>query len=189
MRLRPARSMRRINSQAWSRYSVKKPRKNYVKAMPHTSLLVFKMGKDSDVYDLHAVLESAQDVQLRSNSLESARQACNKYLETELQGTYFLRVVPYPHQVIREKRMATGAGADRVSKGMTMSFGKPSSVAARVYSGQNVFYLKLPSSKRAVAKEAFRRAASKLSGTYKIKFISRRPEAAAGAMQQAADAS
>jgi large subunit ribosomal protein L10e len=170
MRLRPARSMRTINNQAFSRYSIKKPRKNYVKAMPHTSLLVFRMGKANQNYDMHVVLESEQNVQIRSNSLESARQAANKHLESELAGSYYLTVVPFPHQVIREKRMATGAGADRVSKGMTLSYGKPTSVAARLYKGQAVFALDISSSKRLVAKEAFRRASSKMSGTYKIKF-------------------
>ncbi len=162
--------MRTINSQAWSRYSIKKPRKNYIKAMPHTSLLIFKMGKDSSDYDIRASLTSNQNVQLRSNALESARQAANKYMETEMAGSFDFRVLTYPHHVVREKKMATGAGADRISKGMTLVFGKPSSVAARVYVGQAVFAVKSYGAKRAVVHEALRRAASKLSGTYKIKF-------------------
>ncbi len=170
MRLRPARSMRTINSQAWSRYSIKKPRKNYIKAMPHTSLLIFKMGKESGDYEIRATLTSNQNVQIRSNALEAARQAVNKYLEREMSGQYDLRVLTYPHQVIREKKMATGAGADRISKGMTLVFGKPSSVAARIYVDQPVFALKTYGNKRAVAHEGLKRAASKLSGTYKIKF-------------------
>jgi hypothetical protein len=43
-KLRPARSVRSILSQPWARYSVKKPKKNYVKSLPHTSLTVFNMG-------------------------------------------------------------------------------------------------------------------------------------------------
>ena len=45
-KLRPARSVRGIHSQAWARYSVKKPKKNYVKSLPHTSLMIFNMGMD-----------------------------------------------------------------------------------------------------------------------------------------------
>ena len=170
MRLRPARSVRKINSQAWSRYSIRKPRKNYVKALPHTSLLVFKMGTPKDDYNTVASLLSEQNVQIRSNSLEAARQAANKYLETSIAGNYYLKVMTYPHNVIREKKFATGAGADRISKGMTLTFGKPVSVAARVFKGTAVFSVRTNLSKKTFVKEALRRAASKLSGTYKVAF-------------------
>ncbi len=168
MKLRPARSVRSIHSQAWARYSVKKPRKNYIKALPHTSLLIFKMGVNKPGYDLVLTLTSNQYVQLRSNSLEAARQVANKYLERELINDYFLRLLPYPHSVIREKKRATGAGADRISQGMSLSFGGPSSVAARVKEGQTVLELKTVSSNKNIAREALSRASKKLSGTYNI---------------------
>ncbi len=171
MRIRPARAVRSMHAtQPWSRYSISKPRKNYVKSMPHTSLLIFNMGKNKKGLDLVATLESEQDVQLRSNALEAARQVSNKHLERELQDNYHMRVITFPHHVIREKKMATGAGADRISKGMTLAFGKASSVAARVHKGQKVFEVKVVSAKRDVAMLALKRAASKLSGTYKIRF-------------------
>jgi ribosomal protein L16/L10AE len=53
---------------------------------------------------------------------------------------------------------------------MTLAFGKASSVAARVHKGQKVFEVKVVSAKRDVAMLALKRAASKLSGTYKIRF-------------------
>ncbi len=168
MKLRPARSVRGIHSQAWARYSVKKPRKNYIKALPHTSLLIFKMGASKPTYDIMLSLTSNQYVQLRSNTLEAARQVANKYLERELMNDYFLRLLPYPHSVIREKKRATGAGADRISQGMSLSFGGPSSVAARVQEGQTVFELKTTSAHKDVGREALARAAKKMSGTYDI---------------------
>ncbi len=168
MKLRPARTMRSIASQAWSRYSVKKPRKNYVKALPHTSLLIYRMGVEKPGYEIHMTLNADQYIQVRSNSLEAARLTANKYLEREIPGEYFFRIITVPHQVIREKKRATGAGADRLSQGMYMSFGKPVSVAARLKNGQPVFEVKAMSGSRAVAKEALRRASSKLSGTYSI---------------------
>ena len=168
MKLRPARTMRTPNSQAWSRYSVKKPKKSYVKALPHTSLLVFRMGVDKPSYELSFRLCSNQRVQIRSNSLEAARQVANKHLEREIPGNYFFRVVTYPHNVIREKKRATGAGADRLSQGMSLSFGKGISVAARVGKGQGVIEVKADKNNRRIAMEALKRAASKLSGTYKI---------------------
>ncbi|MDE1824696.1 MAG: 50S ribosomal protein L16 [Candidatus Micrarchaeota archaeon] len=168
MKLRPARSVREIRSQAWARYSVKKPKKNYIKALPHTSLLIFNMGMDKDTYDLKLTLDSRQYVQLRSNALESARQVANKFLEKSLATNYYFKILTYPHNVIREKKRATGAGADRISQGMSLSFGSPSSLAARIKKGQSVLMIKTSSTNRKVAEEALHRAASKLSGTYSI---------------------
>jgi large subunit ribosomal protein L10e len=168
MKLRPGRTMRKINSQAYARYSVKKPKKNYIKALPRTALLVFNMGVRKPNYELTFTLRSKQNVQIRSNSLNAARLAANMYLEKEIPGEYSMRVVPFPHNVIREKKFATGAGADRVSQGMTLSFGKPSAVAARVYEGQAVFELKTNAENKDIAREALRRATTKLSGTYSV---------------------
>ncbi len=168
MKLRPARCVRGLKSQPWARYSVKKPRKNYIKALPHTSLLVFKMGSEKE-YENTIALESDQYVQLRSNALEAARQVANKHLESNLVNDYKFRILVYPHSVIREKKRAMGAGADRISQGMTLSFGSPSSVAARVYKNQRIFEVKINSQNKNIGREAMKRAASKLSGTYSIR--------------------
>ena len=100
-RIRPARTVRDIHSQAWARYSQKKPKKNYIRALPHTSLLVFNMGVDKDNYDLKATLNTTYPIQLRSNALEAARQIINKYLEIKIPGGYYFKVLVYPHNVIR----------------------------------------------------------------------------------------
>jgi large subunit ribosomal protein L10e len=168
-RIRPARTMRNPNSQAWARYSLRKPRKNYVRALPHTSLLVFNMGTNKTTYDLEVNLCPEQPIQLRSNALEAARQIANKYLETEIPLEFSFKVLVYPHNVIREHKMASGAGADRISRGMSLAFGRPSMVAARIRKGQPVLKIMTLKKHRKVALEAFRRASSKLSGTYKIK--------------------
>ncbi|MDE1828444.1 MAG: 50S ribosomal protein L16 [Candidatus Micrarchaeota archaeon] len=168
-RIRPGRAVRKINSQAWSRYSVKKPRKNFVKALPHTSLLVFNMGTRKDDFDIIMRLVCQDNVQLRSNSLEAARQVSNKYLDREIGvQMYQYKIIPYPHNVLREKKFATGAGADRISQGMTLSFGRPTAVAARIFSGSTVFELKTYASHKKVGQVALHRASDKLSGHYKI---------------------
>ncbi|MDE1810977.1 MAG: 50S ribosomal protein L16 [Candidatus Micrarchaeota archaeon] len=167
-RIRPARTMRYLKSQPWARYSLKKPRKNYIRAMPHTSLLVFNMGVEKDTYDMKLELKSEQYIQLRSNAIESARLVSNKYLENNIPANYRFRVLVYPHSVIREHKMATGAGADRISQGMSLSFGRPVSVAARIKEGQPIFMVMTNKANRTVAVKAMRRAAAKLSGTYKV---------------------
>jgi len=161
--------MRNPNSQAWARYSLKKPRKNYIRALPHTSLLVFNMGVNKDTYDLDVRLNTEEPIQLRSNAIESARQAINKYLETEIPLNYSLKVLVYPHNVIREHKMATGAGADRISRGMSQAFGRPTSIAARVRKGQSIFKIRTMNGNKKVVQEALRRAMTKLSGTYKVR--------------------
>ena len=168
-RLRPARTMRDPNSQTWARYSLKKPKKNYIRALPHTALLVFNMGANKPEFDLELTLRPERKVQLRSNALEAARQVANKYLEATIPEGYQFKVLVYPHNVIREHKMATAAGADRVSRGMSLSFGKPVSIAARIKQDQPVFLLKTMKENREVAVHALKRAAAKLSGTYKIR--------------------
>ncbi len=168
-RLRPARTCRTPNSQAWARFSLKKPRKNYVRAMPRRSIIVFNMGKDSNAFDTTMTLNTTERIQLRSNALESARQITNRYLENNIPGEYYFRVLVFPHNVIREHKMATGAGADRISQGMSMAFGSPVSVAARVNANQPIFMVKTDKKNIVFVKEAYRRAGTKLSSLYKIK--------------------
>ncbi len=168
-RLRPARTCRTPNSQAWARYSLRRPRKNYIRALPHTSLLVFKMGVESKSYDSEYTLNSEVPIQLRSNSLEAARLVANKFLEMNIPGQYLFTVKVYPHNVIREHKMATGAGADRISQGMKVNaFGKPVSIAARIRPGQPILMVRTGGQNAKVAKHALKRAMSKLSGSYKI---------------------
>ena len=45
---------------------------------------------------------------------------------------YHLKIRVYPHHIVRENPMATGAGADRVQDGMRKAFGKPVSSVAMV---------------------------------------------------------
>ena len=51
---------------------------------------------------------------------------------------YHLKLRVYPHQIVRENPMATGAGADRVQSGMRNAFGKPISVEAIVKKDQRI---------------------------------------------------
>jgi large subunit ribosomal protein L10e len=75
---------------------------------------------------------------------------------------FHLKLRTYPHHVIRENKQATGAGADRVSSGMRMAFGKAVGTAARVEAGQKLFTLGIPLSYLNHAKVALTRAGHKL---------------------------
>lgn len=167
MGIRPGRCYHK-RERAYTRVAMRVPRKSYVKGVPASKIHQFEIGKKGD-YPITLHLTTAQDVQLRSNCLEAARVAATKYLTTNLgENNFFLKVRVYPHHVLRENPLATGAGADRFSSGMRRSFGKPIGQAARVKAEQKIMTVYAPEGKAAEAKEALRRAATKLPGKCKI---------------------
>lgn len=175
MGLRPARTCRYINKRAFTRYSKKKPDKSYIKAMPHPNMHVYRMGDKAKKYDVQYDLVAEEDVQIRDNSIESGRQAANKYLEKLIPMQYYFLVRVYPHHIVRENKMITGAGADRLQKGMRKAFGRPTSRAARVHSGQIVFSIWMNGQQAPIIREAIRRAKLKLAGRFRL--VQRLPEA------------
>lgn len=167
MGLRPARTVRAYEGQAWARISQRKPRKSFVKGAPHPRVRQYNMGTDKR-FELEIELVPEQAIQLRDNAIEAARQAANKYLEKTLVDDYFLQVVAYPHLVVREHAALGVAGADRISKGMKRAFGKPKGRLARVRAGDAVFRARIFKKDLHVLKEALRRAQSKMSGSYAL---------------------
>lgn len=168
MGLRPAKTCRSLEKTAWTRYSKKKPRKSYVKSMPHLSLLVYEMGSRKQPFDFTYNLIAEEDVQLRDNSLEAARQAANKYLEKVIPNLYFFKVRVFPHNVIRENKMIAGAGADRLQKGMRLAYGRSTDRAARINTGQPVFTIHVAKANMSHIEEAYRRAKRKMSGRFRM---------------------
>ncbi len=155
---KPARMYRRITGPAYTR-------KEFIAGIPQPRIHEFEHGdlKNSDrfEYTLHLVAE--EDCQIRHTALEAARVSANKYLMTAVGGTnYYLKIRVYPHHVLREHKMATGAGADRISSGMSMAFGKPVGTAARVKSGETVIIVKVNAQDIEKAKEALKKAKMKL---------------------------
>ena len=58
--------------------------------------------------------------------------------------------------------MATGAGADRISSGMRMAFGKPVGTAARVHPGEIIMVGRVDAANAKVLKDALHKASIKL---------------------------
>jgi large subunit ribosomal protein L10e len=166
MGIRPAKTVRDADKVAWTRYSKRKPRKSYITSMPHADLHQFRMGAMKDDFDLVIHMRSLQPIIIRDNSMESARQAANKLLETNMPGAYYFHVRVFPHHVVRENKMIAGAGADRLQKGMRRAFGRPSDRAARLQKGTDLFTIYARKSKAGTIKKALQKAAKKLSGTY-----------------------
>jgi large subunit ribosomal protein L10e len=122
-----------------------------------------------DDYPVEISLRPEETLQIRHGSLESARLSANRHLVKELgEGNYKMVLRKFPHQVLRENKQATGAGADRVSDGMRQAFGKPVGTAARVGKGENIFTAYCEPEQADAVKEAFRRAYNKMSPPCRI---------------------
>ncbi|RLF35880.1 MAG: 50S ribosomal protein L16, partial [Thermoplasmata archaeon] len=100
---------------------------------------------------------------------EAARISANRVMEKQAgSSNYRLRIKVYPHNVIRENKQATGAGADRVSQGMRASYGKAVGTVARVKPGQVIMTIDTTKQFFVHAKNALRRAGMKISSPFKI---------------------
>jgi large subunit ribosomal protein L10e len=168
MGIRPGRAIRDADKVAWTRFSRRKPKKSFIKSMPHADLHQFRMGVMKPDYDCVMTLRSEEPIILRDNAIESARQSSNKHLEKMTAGAYYLMVRVYPHHVIRENKMIAGAGADRLQKGMRQSFGRPMDRAARLGAGTPLFTVYSYKANAEHMKLALVRAMRKLSGKYRI---------------------
>ena len=159
-RLRKFAAYRRLD-RPYTRTS-KYKKKSYVKALPRHIIVRFVMGNLKKNFKYTFELKSKDNLNIRHNSIESARQSSNRLLEKELGKEYRLQIVIFPHHILRENPVAAGAGADRFSTGMSHNFGKPHTVAARVKKGQTMFKLSVDKGKIGIAREALKRIQHKL---------------------------
>ncbi|MCS7094149.1 MAG: 50S ribosomal protein L16 [Candidatus Aenigmarchaeota archaeon] len=157
MALRPARTIRRLE-RPYTRVSQKNPRKSYVVGVPFPKIHQFRMGNPNGDFDVALYLVSKDGVQIRHNALEAARISSHGFLEKKIGSqNYYMQILKYPFHVIREKPIATGAGADRYSQGMRLSFGKPVGTSLQVKPGMKLVMVKTKKEFLDVAKEALRR--------------------------------
>jgi len=170
MGLRPGRKVRRVE-RPYTRVSKKVPRKSYVVGVPSPKIHQFEMGNKEGNFNSVLYLISKRAVQIRHNALEAGRIVAHKFLEKKIgSSNYFLKFLVYPHHVIREKPIATGAGADRFSQGMRLSFGKPVGVACQVKPNQRIVMLKINKENLEIGKQALKRLSSKLPTPTSIEF-------------------
>ncbi len=167
MALRPGRCYRKLH-RPYTRQSRKKPRKSYVKGVPGPRIRRFNIGDINGKYDRVVLLVSQGEGNIRHNALEASRMSAVGYMEKKSGKTFFFRVRTYPHHVMRENPLATGAGADRFQQGMRQSFGKPIGLAARVFEGQVIAEFWCRKEHEAHAREALRRMKNKLPLKCKI---------------------
>ena len=169
MGLRPAKCYRTMK-RPYSRTSVRVQKKAFITGVPASKIREFEMGNKKAPFDWKIELITKRAVQIRSNAMEAARVTGNKTLEKNA-GTsnYHFRLTKYPHHVLRENCMATGAGADRFSTGMAKAFGKNVGTAARVQAGETVVYVRLNNQFFDLGKTTLKKAGLKLGIAGKLK--------------------
>ena len=156
MPLRPAKAYRHFSGPAYTR-------RDFVEGVPGTRVTFFDMGNPAGDFPIEMSLVAREAGQIRHNAIEAARIAANRLLETKVgKERYHLKIRIYPHQILRENPMAIGAGADRISDGMRLAFGRPIGTAARISVGQRVITVRAAEGFGPVAKESLQRAAGKL---------------------------
>ncbi len=131
--LRPGHCNRDIE-RAYTRKSKFKS-KGYVKAVPHSKIVKYIFGDIHKKFSYQVDYVARGPVQIRHNALESVRQIVNRRLSTDIGKNYCMMVRGHPHHVIREHKMLTGAGADRMSPGMAHAFGRPIGLAVQARKG------------------------------------------------------
>lgn len=155
MTRKPGSMYREIKGQAYCR-------REYMGGVPASRITQFEHGVKGD-YPVRMTLRAVEQCQIRHIALEAARISANRLLAKKI-GTagYHLKIRVYPHNVLRENKIATGAGADRISEGMRAAFGKPIGTAARIKPDQGLITLETTATHIATAKQALKRAAIKL---------------------------
>ena len=162
---KPAKMYRQIKSQSYTR-------RKYMGGVPHNRISQYEMGNKKGTFLIQLNLIANEQCQIRHTSLEACRIAANRYIQRKA-GTqgYFLKIRIYPHEVLRENKLATGAGADRVSSGMRAAFGKAIGTAARVKKNQILVTMRVNRANIDDAKVALWKAGLKITTPCRIDII------------------
>jgi len=140
-----------------------------VKGVPDPKIHRYEMGNKKREFSGTMALVSNSAVQIRHNALEAARIAANRVLEKFVgRENFMLKIIPYPHQIIREHKRVNVAQADRFQEGMKKAYGKPAYVAARIRNKQPVMIAEVDKDNIEYAKTALKRASAKFPSTCRI---------------------
>jgi large subunit ribosomal protein L10e len=160
-RLRKGCAYRRLERPYTRRSKYKKL--SFIRATPASKIVRYDIGNLTRKFERSVDLVSKDSIQIRHNAIESGRLTATRYLEKSLGKLGFkLKIRIYPHHILRENPLASGAGADRMSTGMQKSFGKPIGSAAQVREGQVLFTATVDSAGVEAAKQALKRASYKM---------------------------
>jgi len=143
-------------------------RKEYMGGIPGSRISQFDIGNLQAEFPVAVHLVADEPCLIRNQALESARISANRHIAKMAGNSYRLKLRLYPHQVLREHKIAVGAGADRISSGMRAAFGSPVGRAARVEPGTKVLSIWTVPANVEHAKEAMRKSGSKLPTPWRL---------------------
>jgi large subunit ribosomal protein L10e len=152
---KPNRMYREIEGQVYTRTE-------YMGGIPHCKITQFDTGNVHQRYKHSFTLTAEEACHVQDKALEAARVSIVRVMEKTASNNYHVKIRRFPHAILREHKMATGAGADRISDGMRAAFGKPVGHAVRAQIGEPLITLSCRSENIVDAKEALRKAACKL---------------------------
>ncbi|MBN2110314.1 MAG: 50S ribosomal protein L16 [Methanosarcinaceae archaeon] len=159
---KPASMYRNVGQRSYTR-------RKYMGGVPGSHIIHYDMGNKTADFPVKLSLVAMERCQIRHTALEAARITANRAVMGAAGRTgYHIKLRVYPHEVLRENKQATGAGADRVSSGMRGAFGKNVGTAARVSAGQKIFTISVNKEHFAIAKDALRKAGHKLPTPFRI---------------------
>ena len=150
---------------AYTRFS-KQRKKGFVKSRPGKPVVKYDMGdlvKGQRGFDITLKMLSKDNAQVRTNSIEAVRTTLTRKLDLKFgKKGYYFKIKTFPHQSIRENKLAAGAGADRLSTGMKHSFGKIIGTASRVFEKSSIMEISIPKEHEIFGREILKSASKKL---------------------------
>ena len=166
-RLRRFKSYRQIE-RPYTRVS-KFKKKSFVRMSPARKVTRYDMGDVAKQFSHTLDLIPKDTLQIRQEAIESARQTSIRMLEKKLaKNAFHFKILKYPYHILREKSLAMGAGADRVSTGMQKPFGKPTGLAVQLKAGDRFFTVQVDKPALETARLALERASKKMPCSFSI---------------------
>jgi large subunit ribosomal protein L10e len=143
-------------------------KKSYTRGIPGMKISHFTVGENKP-FSHEIALKVKDNCQIRHNALEAARVVSNRWLEKYVgKANFLMKIRVYPHQILRENKMASGKKADRFGEGMGRAFGRPIGNAARVREGQKIISIWVNQPHINAAKEALRKAGMKFPSSFTV---------------------
>src|SRR3990167_5406776 len=158
--LRKGRCYSKITGAYTRRSKVKS--KSYVKAIPQNKIVRYDMGNLKGSFNHTINLISTDNIQIRHNALESARLVIFRRLQKLGNNNFYFKLKAYPHQILRENKMLSGARADRLQTGMSHAFGKPVGLAAQGKKGKVILSTKVDSENLEAVKDVMKKSIPRL---------------------------
>ena len=166
--LRKGHCYKHLTTRPYTRKS-KYRKKGFIKSIPASKLARFNMGDTKKEWPTTIKLVTKESFQIRHNALESVRILVNRKIAEKLGPKgYHLRMNLYPHQVLRENKMLTGAVADRMQSGMKHAFGKAMGLAARAKKGAAIIVVKTEEKNIPIVNEYMKKAGPRLPGKVEV---------------------